>query len=56
MNRAAVVLRAGPGLRLDLHDGKTFAITIDNPETPAQLLNAEASRLAGAGSVPDNAG
>ena len=32
MNRAAVVLRAGPGLRLDLHDGKIFAITIDNTE------------------------
>ena len=45
MNRAAVVLRAGPGLRLDLHNGKIFAITIDNPETPAQLLNTETSRL-----------
>lgn len=56
MNRAAVVLRAGPGLRLDLYDGKIFAITIDTPDTPAQLLNTETSRLAGAGSVPDNAG
>ncbi len=45
MNRAAVVLRAGPGLRLDLKDGKIFAITIDTPEAPAQLLNTEASRL-----------
>ncbi len=45
MNRAAVVLRAGPGLRLDLKDGKIFAITIDTPETPAQLLNTETSRL-----------
>ena len=44
MKRAAVVLRAGPGLRLDLKDGKIFAITIDNPETPAQLLNTETSR------------
>ena len=35
MNRAAVVLRAGPGLRLDLHDGKVFVVTIDNPETIA---------------------
>ena len=35
MNRAAVVLRAGPGLRLDLHDSKEFAMTIDNPDTPA---------------------
>ncbi len=45
MNRAAVVLRAGPGLRLDLLDGKVFVVTIDNPDTPARLLNAEASRL-----------
>lgn len=54
MKRAAVVLRAGPGIRLDLHDGKVFAVTIDNPDNPARLLNAEASRLAAAGSVPDN--
>ena len=45
MNRAAVVLRAGPGLRLDLHNGKIFAITINTPETPTQLLNTESSRL-----------
>lgn len=46
-NRAAVVLRAGPGIRLDLHDGKVFVVTIDNPDKPARLLNAEASRLEG---------
>ena len=45
MNRAAVVLRAGPGIRLDLHDGRVFVVTIDDPDVPAQLLNAEASRL-----------
>ena len=45
MKRAAVVLRAGPGIRLDLHDGKVFVVTIDNPEIPARLLNTEASRL-----------
>ncbi|MDE0290797.1 MAG: hypothetical protein OXM88_19780, partial [bacterium] len=45
MKRAAVVLRAGPGIRLDLHDSKVFVVTIDNPEIPARLLNAEASRL-----------
>jgi len=44
MNRAAVVLRAGPGIRLDLHDGKVFVVTIDDPDIPARLLNAEASR------------
>ena len=45
MKRAAVVLRGGPGIRLDLHDGKVFVVTIDDPDIPAQLLNAEASRL-----------
>ena len=45
MKRAAVVLRAGPGIRLDLHDGKIFAVTIDDPQNPARLLNAEVSRL-----------
>ena len=45
MNRAAVVLRAGPGIRLDLLDGKVFVVTIDDPDIPARLLNAEASRL-----------
>ena len=55
IKRAAVVGRAGPGLRLDLHDGKVFVVTIDDPHCPARLLNAEASRLAAAGRVPDNA-
>lgn len=44
MKRAAIVLRAGPGLRLDLADGKTFVVTIDDPQTPAALLNAETQR------------
>ncbi|NNF65418.1 MAG: DUF1648 domain-containing protein [Acidimicrobiia bacterium] len=44
MNQAAVVHRAGPGLRLDLTDGKVFAVSVDNPETPAALLNAEVAR------------
>lgn len=46
MKRAAVVLRAGPGIRLDLRDGKVFVVTVDDPEEPARLLNAEVSRLA----------
>lgn len=33
--RAAVILRTGPGLRLDLTDGKSFYITIDDPDTAA---------------------
>ena len=44
MKRAAVVHRAGPGIRLDLNDGKVFVVTVDNPETPVALLNAEVSR------------
>ena len=46
MKRAAVVLRAGPGIRLDLHDGRVLAVTIDDPHEPARLLNAEVTRLA----------
>ena len=46
MKRAAVVLRAGPGIRLDLHDGRVLAVTIDDPHEPVRLLNAEVSRLA----------
>ena len=45
MKRAAVVLRAGPGIRLDLHDGKVFAVTINDPQDAVRLLNAEVSRL-----------
>ncbi len=45
MKRAAVVLRAWPGIRVDLHDGKIFAVTIDDPDKPARLLNTEISRL-----------
>ena len=55
MKRAAVVLRAGPGIRLDLHDGEVFVVTIDDPDRPARLLNAEASRLTAAGWASGNA-
>ena len=48
MRRAAVVLRAGPGIRIDLHDGRVFAVTVDGPDRPVRLLNAEVSRLANA--------
>lgn len=44
MKQAAVVHRAGPGIRLDLVDGKVFVVTVDNPEQPVALLNAEARR------------
>ena len=30
----------GPGLVLDLTDGRRFAVTVADPRTPAALLNA----------------
>ena len=44
MKQAAVVHRAGPGIRLDLHDGKVFVVTVDDPDTAVALLNAEIAR------------
>jgi hypothetical protein len=44
MKQAAVVLRAGPGLRLDMTGGRVFVVTIDDPGTAAALLNTEAGR------------
>jgi hypothetical protein len=37
--RTAVVLRRGPGLVLELRDGRRFAVTVDSPEQAAGLLN-----------------
>ncbi|BAL87514.1 hypothetical protein AMIS_22940 [Actinoplanes missouriensis 431] len=37
--RSALVLRGGPGLVVNLHDGRRFAVTLDDPRTPAALLN-----------------
>lgn len=36
--RSALLLRTGPGLVLDLRDGRQFAVTLDDAETPARLL------------------
>jgi len=44
MNQAALVHRAGPGIRLDLDGGKIFVVTIDEPEQPVALLNAMVDR------------
>jgi len=44
MKQAAVVLRAGPGIRLDLRNGKIFVVTVDHPENAVALLNAEIAR------------
>lgn len=38
--RSAVVLRRGPGLILELADGRSFAVTVDEPEAGAALLEA----------------
>ena len=45
MHQAAVVLRSGPGIRLDLVDGRVFVVTIDDPATPVALINGELSRI-----------
>jgi hypothetical protein len=39
LGRAAVVVRGGEGLRLDLRGDKTMVITIDDAETGAGLIN-----------------
>lgn len=44
LRQAAVVLRAGPGLRVDLVDGRRFAVSIDDPETAAAVLDRELAR------------
>jgi len=44
MDQAAVVHRAGPGLRLDLTDGKVFVITVDDPDGAAAVLSAGAPK------------
>lgn len=42
--RAAWVVRQGEGLRLDLTDGCVFAVTVDDAETAAAVLNDLLSR------------
>ncbi len=44
LRRAAVVLRSGPGIQLELRDGTVFAVTIDEPDDGVALLNAEIAR------------
>lgn len=38
--RSALVLHAGPGLVVERGNGGVFAVTVDDPETPASLLTA----------------
>lgn len=44
LKQAAVVLRAGLGIRVDFQDGRIFVVTIDNPYTLVQILEAEISK------------
>lgn len=37
--RAAVNLRKGPGIRLDLKRGRTFVVTVDEPALGVNVLN-----------------
>ncbi len=38
--RSALVLRTGPGLVVEQHDGRQFAVTLRDPDTPARLFAA----------------
>ncbi len=38
--RSAIILRGGPGIVVTLTNGKLFALTLPNPDVPAELLNA----------------
>jgi hypothetical protein len=46
--KAAVVLRAGPALRLDLADDTQLVVTVDDAESGAGLLNDLLAREPGA--------
>ncbi len=43
--RSALVLRSGPGLVLHLRDGRRFAVTLTNPQVPANLLTTLRARV-----------
>lgn len=45
-DRSALVLRSGPAIVLDLADGRRFAVTVDDPQTPVALLQALLARAA----------
>jgi len=50
--RAAVVVRSGSALRLELQDAKQFCITVDDAETAAALLNGFVQRGAALSASP----
>jgi hypothetical protein len=39
LKRAAVIIRSGAGLRLDLMDGRRFLVTVDDAESASRLIN-----------------
>lgn len=43
--RSALVLRGGPGLVIYRRDGRRFAVTLDDPQVPADLLTALRARV-----------
>ncbi|NNE96045.1 MAG: DUF1648 domain-containing protein [Acidimicrobiales bacterium] len=45
MGSAAVVIRRGPGIHLQLSGKRSFVVTLDDPVTPAAILNAQAPAL-----------
>ncbi|HKO94107.1 MAG TPA: hypothetical protein VJU61_23300 [Polyangiaceae bacterium] len=49
--RAAVVVRSGSALRLELRDGAQLSVTVDDAETAARLLNGFVQRSA---ALPSN--
>jgi hypothetical protein len=51
LKRAAVVLRRGPAIRVDLHNGAKFAVSIGDSETGAAVLNTALSRVSPAGTA-----
>ncbi|MEZ4323833.1 MAG: DUF1648 domain-containing protein [Polyangiales bacterium] len=46
MKRAAMVMRGGPGVHLELTGGREFALTVNDPETAAGLINDLVARRA----------
>lgn len=51
MGKAAAVVTGGPGIRLDLTDGRVFVVTVDDADTGAALINDYVARAADAASV-----
>lgn len=46
MKQAAVVLRKGPGIKLELDRNRTFVVTVDNPDQAVAVLNGYATKQA----------